>query len=149
MKNGDFFQYPIKGPFILPKEYDELDEENRNERFWVKMMKAGLPFDFSKVKNLTSKPICWTNKPGILCKSIVMDGNTIEETQKGLLYHSLLNSAPIMPEFLHEYELELTKTAFYLQDEQKVKVIQDEMKNGFSLIAFEIKAYHIRDKVDE
>ena len=48
MKNGDFFQYPIEDPFILPIEYDGLDEENRNERFWVKMMEAGQPFDFSK-----------------------------------------------------------------------------------------------------
>ena len=61
-----------------------------------------------------------------------MDGKTIEETQKGLLFHSLLNSAPYLPEFLHEYELELTKTAFYLQDLQKVEVIKDEMKKGFS-----------------
>jgi hypothetical protein len=44
------------------------------------MMQAGQPFEFAEDKKLTSKPICWTNKPKLLNKSLAMPVTTIEET---------------------------------------------------------------------
>jgi hypothetical protein len=42
-------------------------------------MKKDKPFEFSNDKKLSSKPICWTNKPTILSKKLVMPAKTIEE----------------------------------------------------------------------
>jgi flagellar biosynthesis GTPase FlhF len=39
MKKGDYFQYPNANQFILPEKYNQLDEDDREERFWVKIMK--------------------------------------------------------------------------------------------------------------
>ena len=54
-----------------------------------------------------------------------------------------------MPEFLQEYEQDLTKTVLYLIDLEKKPVIKDEMKDGFSYIETVIDAEIIKDKVDE
>jgi hypothetical protein len=77
-----------------------------------------------------------------------MPVSTIEETQKTLLYHSLLNSAPVMPEFLQDYLQELTKTVLYLIDLEKILVFKDEIKSGFNYFTTEIDAEFIKDKVD-
>jgi len=104
MERGDYFQYPNIDPFTLPEEYeDELDKVIREELFWVKIMKKDQPFEFSEDKKLSSKPICWTNKPTILSKRLAIPVKTIEKTQKTLLYKSLLDSAPVRPDFLQEY----------------------------------------------
>ena len=79
---------------------------------------------------LYSKPICWTNVPENLSWKLDMPVETIEETQKTLLYQSLLNSTPARPNFLQEYELELTKTAAYLYDREKAPILKDETKDG-------------------
>jgi hypothetical protein len=47
-----------------------------------------------------------------------------------LLYQSLLNSVPVRPDFLQEYERELSMAALYLRDLEKVPIYTDEMKNG-------------------
>jgi hypothetical protein len=81
MQRGDYFQNPNRDPFTLPDEYeDEPDEEIREGLFWVKLMKKDQPFEFSNDKKLTSKPICWTNRPKALSKRLAMPVTTIEET---------------------------------------------------------------------
>ena len=60
-----------------------------------------------------------------------MPFDLIEETQKTLLYQSLLNSVPVKTKFLYEYDLELNKTAVYLRDREKIPIYKDEMKDGF------------------
>jgi hypothetical protein len=52
MERGDYFQYPCTDSFILPEEYKKLDEDDRKERFWVKIMKKEQPFEFAENKNL-------------------------------------------------------------------------------------------------
>jgi hypothetical protein len=32
---------------MVPKDYDYDDEEDREDRFWVKIMKPGQPFKFA------------------------------------------------------------------------------------------------------
>ena len=59
-----------------------------------------------------------------------MPVKVIEETQKTLLYQSLLNSTPVTPEFLKEYEHELTMTVLYLRNLEKIPIIKDEMKDS-------------------
>jgi hypothetical protein len=44
------------------------------------MMQAGQPFEFAENKKLTSKPICWTNKPKLLNKSLAIPVEAIEAT---------------------------------------------------------------------
>jgi hypothetical protein len=68
MQSGDYFQYPNEYPFKVPEAYNDpcLDDEMRNELFWVKMMQPYQPFKFAEEKMLHSKPICWTNKPANL-----------------------------------------------------------------------------------
>ena len=95
MTIGDYFQYPKEDPFNLPQGYNLLKKEARKEKFWVKMMEAGQPFKFAEVNELTSKPICWTNKPALLSDILDISEQTIEEIQKTLLYHSLKNSVPV------------------------------------------------------
>jgi hypothetical protein len=95
MEFGDYFQYPKENPFKVPEHYNEEDNEDiTKEFFWMKIMQPHQPFYFAKDKMLFSKPICWTNKPANLCRRLRMPVKTIEETQKTLLYQSLLNSAP-------------------------------------------------------
>jgi hypothetical protein len=79
MKLDDYFQYPNIDPFPFPESYNGLDEDEREERFWGKMMKAGQPFEFAKDKKLTSMPICWTNKPKLLSKSPAITDKDIED----------------------------------------------------------------------
>jgi hypothetical protein len=97
MEHGDYFQYPSKEPFKVPEHYNDVDAESRKELFWEKLMQPGQPFAFAKAKSLHSKPICWTNKPAILLRKLKIPVKTIEETQKQLLYQSLLNSTPVRP----------------------------------------------------
>jgi hypothetical protein len=54
-----------------------------------------------------------------------------------------------VPEFLQEYEQDLTKTVLYLIRLQKVPVIKDEMKDGFIYIYTEIDAEVLKDRLDE
>ena len=89
MKIGDYFQYPKIDLFIYPEGYGKLAKDTRNEQFWVSMMRTNQPFDFAENKNLTSKPICWTNVPAKLSKCLAISRETIEETQMTLLYNSL------------------------------------------------------------
>ena len=35
MSFGDHLQYPAEVPFKVPKDYNDLDDESRNELFWV------------------------------------------------------------------------------------------------------------------
>jgi hypothetical protein len=60
-----------------------------------------------------------------------------------------LNSTPVRPYFLQEYEQELIKTVLYIRNLEKVPVYMDETKVGFNYLTTEIDAYHINDKVDE
>ena len=120
MENGDFFVHPKEDPFKVPEYYNDLDEDIRNDLFWVKMMQADQPFEFAKGKMFRSKPICWTNKPGNLSRKLKIPVKTIEETQKSLLYQSLLNSNPVRLSFLPEYEAELTETAQFIKDLARV-----------------------------
>ena len=40
MERGDYFQFPNKDKFKLPKGYEEeLDKDIREELFWIKIMK--------------------------------------------------------------------------------------------------------------
>ena len=57
-----------------------------------------------------------------------MPVETIEMTQKTLLYQSLLNSVPVVPGFLKEYEQELILTAQYKRNLEKTLIRIDEMK---------------------
>ena len=86
----------------------------------MKIMQPGQPFAFANDKKLYSKPICWTNKPSNLSRKLRMPVETIEETQKTLLYQSLLNSNPVRLSFLPEYEAELTETAQFIKDLARV-----------------------------
>ena len=96
---------------------------------------------------LHSKPICWTNNPANLSRKLKMPVKTIEETQKTLLYKSLLNSAPVIPQFLKEYQLELSLTVVYLRELEKIPISIDEMKDGFQYFTHEIDADLIDDEV--
>ena len=82
MEDGDYFQNPKEDPFEVPESYKGLDDECRNELFWVKIMKPDLPFDFAKNKKLHIQPICWTNRPANLFRKIKIPVKTIEETQR-------------------------------------------------------------------
>ena len=98
MEGGDYFQCPNEEPFKVPEYYNDVDDEDtRKELFWVKLMQPDQPFEFSMDKRLFSKPICWTNKPANLFRKTKIPVKTIEQTQKILLYQSLLNSAPVRP----------------------------------------------------
>ena len=94
-------------------------------------MKPDLPFDVAKDQMLYTKPICWTNEPDNLSRRLQMPVETIEETQKGLLYQSLINSVPVKTDFLQEYDQEMSKTVVYLRDRDKKPILIDEMKDGF------------------
>jgi hypothetical protein len=94
-------------------------------------MKPDLPFDVAKDQMLYTKLICWTNEPDNLSRRLQMPFETIEETQKGLLYQSLINSVPVKTNFLKEYDLEMKKTAGYLRDRNKNPILIEEMKDGF------------------
>ena len=148
MESGDYFQYPNYYPFKVPESYNDVDENTRKELFWVKMMQPDQPFKFADDKMLHSKPICWTNKPKQLSNSLDMPVKTIEETQKTLLYQALLNSVPVRPQFLQEYELELNKTVAYLMQKSIKGVFQDRqslfqcIKDLRELIAYKIKNDH-------
>ena len=96
----------------------------------MKIRQPGQPFEFAKHKLLQSKPICWTNNPANLSRKLKMPVKTIEETQKTLLYKSLLNSATVIPHFLQEYEIELMMTADYKRNLEKIPILRDEIKNG-------------------
>jgi hypothetical protein len=148
MENGDYFQYPKKDPFEVPEDYKDFDDECRNELFWVKIMKPDLPFDFAKNKKLHIKPICWTNKPANLFRKTKMAVKTIEETQRGLLYQSLLDSVPVRTDFLKDYDLELSKTVVYLRNLEKTPILVDEMKDGFTYFTAEIHAPRKDNLVD-
>ena len=77
-----------------------------------------------------------------------MPVKTIEETQKTLLYQALLNSIPVRPQFLQEYELELNKTEAYLMQKAIKGVFEDRqsmfqcMEDLRELIAKKIKNDH-------
>ena len=86
-------------------------------------MQPNEPFDFADNKNLHITPICWTNVPANLARKLEMPVETIEMTQKKLLYQSLLNSAPIKPDFLKEYEQELILTAQYKRNLEKTPIL--------------------------
>jgi hypothetical protein len=45
-----------------------------------------------------------------------MPAKLIEETQKTLLYQSLIKSDSVRPKFLQDYDRELTMTTAYLSD---------------------------------
>ena len=131
MNKEDYFQCPKEVPFKVPEDYNYVDDEIRKELFWVKIMQPGQPFHFFKDKKLYSKPICWSNKPANLSRKLNIPVKTIEETQKTLLYESLKNSQPVRPQIIKDYELELTKTAGYIRECEKITIYSDEMKNGF------------------
>jgi hypothetical protein len=111
----------------------------------VKMMKPHQPFKFAEDKRLISKPICWTTKALKLSKKLKIPIEKIEEIQQTLLYKSLINSAPVRPDFLEEYDLELTLTAAYLRDREKIPLCKDEEKDGFSYFTAKIKADQIKE----
>jgi len=67
--------------------------------------------------------------------------NTIEDTQKFLLYQSIINSKPVKPEFLVEYDLELKKTAVHLRQREKKEIFTDEMKDDTETFTAKIDAY--------
>ena len=69
-----------------------------------------------------------------------MPVESIEETQKILLSQSLLNSVPVRPHFLEEYNLEMSKTVLYLRDRDKNPILRDEMKDGINCFTVEINA---------
>ena len=75
-------------------------------------------------------PICWTNEPLNLSRKTGMPVETINVTQKTLLYKSLLNSVPVVPSFLKEYEQELILTAQYKRNLEKTLILIDSMKTG-------------------
>ena len=72
-----------------------------------------------------------------------MPVKTIEETQKTLLYKSLLNSAPVIPQFLFEYEVELNLTADYKRNLEKIPILRDEIKNGSLIFIADIDATQV------
>ena len=140
MKRGDYFQYPKGQSFKVPDHYNDEDEEDREDLFWEKIMKPHLPFKFAEDKMLYSKPICWTTKAKKLSNALKIPVKTIEETQQILIYQSLLNSAPVMPDFLREYEEELILSAHYKRNLEKIPISIDEMKDGFVNFTNEIEA---------
>lgn len=94
-------------------------------------MHPGLPFEVAKDKKLHIKPICWSSEPEVLSWKMKISVESIEETLKNLLYQSLLDSKPVKPLFLKEYDDELNKTAAHLRDREKITIYVDEEKNGF------------------
>jgi hypothetical protein len=130
MEEGDHFQKPPIYPFTVPEFYGELDESIRNTLFWEKMWQPNQPFEFAKQKMPHTMPICWTNLPRNLSRKLKLPVETIETTQKTLLYQSLLNSIPVEPGFLKEYEKELILTAQYKRNLEKTLIRIDEMKTG-------------------
>jgi hypothetical protein len=73
----------------------------------------------------------------------------IDETQKALLYQSILNSKPVRPKFLQEYDLELNKTVAYLRERDKITIYKDEMKNGFEHFTAKINADLKEEEIEE
>jgi hypothetical protein len=112
-------------------------------------MQPSQPFKFAEEKMLFSKPICWTTKPKTLSRILGFPVETIEEIQRTHLYQSLLNSAPVRPLFLEEYEQELIKTANYQRNLEKIPIYKDEMKPGTNVFTVELDASFITDKVNE
>ena len=112
-------------------------------------MQPGQPFEFAQDKMLISKPICWTNKPSMLKRKLKIPVKTIEETQILLLYQSLLNSTSVRPQFLQDYDRELSKTAAYLRDREKITIYKEEMKNGFEYFTAQIDAYLTKQEREE
>ena len=108
-------------------------------------MKPGQPFMIAEEKKLLSMPICWTKYPKILSKKLKIPVEKIEETQKKLLYQSLLNSTPVRSNFLKEYEEELMKTVVYKRNLERVAIIIDEIKDGSISFSVSIDASHITD----
>jgi len=141
MKKGDYFQYPIDLPFKVPEHYNDEDEDDRKDLFWVKLMQPQQPFKFAEHYKLLRNPICWTIRPLRLSKVLEVPVDIIENTQKILLYKSLLNSHPFMPWFLYEYEKELKKTAKYIRDHEKIKIYEDEERDGSVTFKDNIEAY--------
>ena len=72
-------------------------------------------------------PICWTNVPKNLSRKLDIPVEIIEVTQKTLLYQSLVNSAPVQPDFLKEYQDELNSTVDYKRNREKTPILIDEM----------------------
>lgn len=108
-------------------------------------MQSDQPFEFAKDKMLHSKPICWTNYPANLSRKLKIPVKIIEDTQKTLLYKSLLNSVPVIPYFIQEYEQELIQTALYVRHLEKVPIYNNEIKDGFMQFIYEIEASNIND----
>jgi hypothetical protein len=95
MEGEDYFQHPQIFPFMVPEFYGELDERTRKTLFWEKIMQPNQPFKFAEEKLFHIMPICWTNEPRNLSRKLRVPVETIEVTQKTLLYQSLLNSVPV------------------------------------------------------
>ena len=127
MKKGDYLQYPTKFAFKVPEFYNKFNQNIRQGLFWVKIMQPDQPFDFANKKQIYTKPICWTNLPEFLSMSVHVPVEEIESDQKQLLYQSLINSKPVKPEFLKEYEVELDQTAAHLRLCESVPVQIDEI----------------------
>jgi hypothetical protein len=85
-------------------------------------------------------PICWTNVPRNLSRKTGMSVERIELTQKTLLYQSLLNSVPVVPNFFKEYEEELILTAEYKRNFEKTEILIDTMKTGSVEFTVELDA---------
>ena len=130
MQKGDYIQHPTIYPFKVPEFYGGLDESIQKNLFWVKIMEPHQPFEFAKKKNLHILPICWTNVPKMLAWKSGMPVETIELTQRTLLYQSIVNSFPVRPRFLQEYEQELIMTAQILRDLEKIPILIEEIKTG-------------------
>jgi hypothetical protein len=128
---------------MVPEYYIYEDEEDQEDLFWVKIMKPNQPFKFAEDKMLYSKPICWTTKAKRLSGMLKIPAKTIEETQQKLLFQSLLNSIPVIPDLLKEYEEELLLTADFLRDLEKIPILIDEMKDGFEYFTVEVDASSI------
>ena len=80
MRKEDYLQYPNKDPFKVPEAYAKIPEKIRKERFWIKIMHPGFPFDFAKGKNFHIKPICWSSEPELLAYYLEKPVELIEET---------------------------------------------------------------------
>ena len=89
-------------------------------------MQPDQPFDYASKKKFITKPICWTNTPDLLSETMDILEDEIKYKQEILLFLSLLNSEPVKPDFLREYEQELTNTATYMSDRESVPVKMDE-----------------------
>jgi hypothetical protein len=148
MRKGDHFQHPQIYPFIVPEFYSYFDEDIRKNLFWEKIMQPNQPFKFAEEKMLHIMPICWTNVPKLLSMNTGMPIETIEETQKTLLYQSLLNSVPVVPSFLKEYEQELVLTAQYKRNFEKTEILLETEKTGSVEFTVELDASLITDEDD-